>query len=784
MKFSANWLRVFVPGLEASGREIGQQITLKTAECDGVEEHGPHFRNVCAAKVLSVEPIPKSKNQKATVDTRRYGVKTVVCGAPNCKPNMITAYVPSGTMGLERKVISGIESDGMLASGAELGINRDDDGIMELWHLEPGMPIPGCIPDHIIEIDNKSLTHRPDLWGHFGMAREVAALFGKRLQDPVHTDGLPSRENLALQVEIEDYALCPRYTALVFENVQIGESPLWLQYRLESVGLNPINNIVDVTNYVMAELGQPTHAFDADLLEGKNIFVRKARVGERVLALNGEDYELDEQALVIANGHTLSDSKAEAIAGVIGGRPTGIHPATKRVVLESANFQAGAIRKTSTRLKIRTDASMRFEKAQDPHNTLRALARCMDLFEIVSPGIKLVGGLIDNCSPLVAMAPIELDLDWLDRKIGRVVDPDEVNRILTSLEFGVTETAPRTLTVTVPSWRATKDISQPVDLVEEIGRMIGYSSIPPLPPMVPTAVPQPSPQREYFHQLRAQAAAQGFTEVYNYSFLSDKQVTDLGLDPAAHVRVLNPIASDQALMRTSLIPGGLKNLQDNARYFPEFRLFEIGNEIHKRTTGLPNEVPHLAAACYAKDGDGQAGLFELKRLAECLAGTVSITPTEPRGFEHPARTFTVSANGQEIGRLFEFHPNAFETKGEGRAAVLDLDLQALEAARPKQHRYQALRRFPSSAFDLSILAAMREPVGKLEAMIQQQTGPELLAVEFVRQYTGAPLPADRKSVSYRVTVGAEDRTLSSDDIGAIRTRLIEALQTAGYELRV
>jgi phenylalanyl-tRNA synthetase beta chain len=384
----------------------------------------------------------------------------------------------------------------------------------------------------------------------------------------------------------------------------------------------------------------------------------------------------------------------------------------------------------------------------------------------------------------VAQAPIELDLDWLDRKIGRAVDPAEVHSILTSLAFGVTEPAPRMLTVTVPSWRATKDISQPVDLVEEIGRMIGYSSIPPLPPMVPTAVPQPSPQREFIHQLRAQATAQGFTEVYNYSFLSDKQVTDLGLDVAAHVRVLNPIASDQALMRTSLIPGILKNLQDNARHFHEFRLFEIGNEILKKASGLPTEVPHLAAACYAKEGDGQGSLFELKRLAECLAGAVTIAAAEPRSFEHPARTFAVSANSHEVGRLFEFHPNAFETKGEGRGAVLDLDLHALETARPKQHRYQALRRFPSSAFDLSILAAMREPVGKLESLIHQRTGPELLAVEFVRQYMGAPLPEDRKSVSYRVTVGAEDRTLSSDEIGAIRSGLIEALQTAGYELRV
>jgi phenylalanyl-tRNA synthetase beta chain len=790
MKFSANWLRVYVPGLQASGREIGKEITLKTAECEGVEEYGAHFRNVCAAKVLTVEPIPKSKNQKATVDTRRYGVKTVVCGAPNCRPDIVTAYVPAGTMGIEKAVVSGIESDGMLASGAELGLNRDDDGIIELFHLEPGQPIPGCIPDHIIDIDNKSLTHRPDLWGHFGMAREVAATFGVRLQDPVDLGVVPpvaaeaADGKAPLRVAIEDYALCPRYSALVFENVQIGESPLWLQYRLESVGLNPINNIVDVTNYVMAELGQPTHAFDADLLEGRNIYVRRARAGEKIHALNEEVYDLDEQALVIANGPSSEESKAEAIAGVIGGRPTGIHAGTTRVVLESANFQAASIRKTSTRLKVRTDASMRFEKAQDPHNTLRALARCMDLFALVSPGIKLAGGLVDNAAPLADPKVITLDLDWLDRKIGKRVEPQEVRRILEALQFTVSEVGPRSFRVTVPSWRATKDISLPVDLVEEIGRMIGYDSITPVPPMVPTAVPPPSAQRAFFHTLRSEAAAQGFTEVYHYSFLSDEQVIALGLDPAAHVRVLNPIASDQALMRTTLVPGILKNIQSNARHLGDFRLFEIGQEIHKQAEGLPRETPHLTAAIYSREGDGEPGLFELKRLAECLAGPVETAAVEANAYEHPKRTFSLSAGGCAIGRLFEFHPNVDLGPGEGRASVLDLDLNALEELRGLEHRYQPLRRFPESAFDLSVVCALREPVSAIEAQLRTHGGEHLVAIEFVRQYSGPPLEEGRKSVSYRVTVGAADRTLSSDEIAGIRDGLIDGLRASGYELRV
>ena len=252
-------------------------ITLKTAECEGVEEVGALLAQACEARVVTVEPI--GKNVKAVVATESYGIKTVVCGAPNCRPGLKTVYAPLG-----KKTIEGVESDGMLCSASELGINRDHAGIVELAER---MDLK---PDWIIEVDNNSLTHRPDLWGHYGMAREVAAITGKRLVDPVRETLLL---NPQIKVTIEDYDLCPRYSALVFENVTVQPSPLWLQYRLEAIGLNPISNIVDVTNFVMAELSQPMHAFDADKLHGGQIIVRKAHPGEKMAALNGEAYELD-----------------------------------------------------------------------------------------------------------------------------------------------------------------------------------------------------------------------------------------------------------------------------------------------------------------------------------------------------------------------------------------------------------------------------------------------------------------------------------------------------------
>ena len=765
MKFSYSWLREFVEGLDTAPQALERLITMKTAECEGVERVGALLADACAARIESIEIIENSRNVIAVVDAGRYGRKTLMCGAPNCLPGRIAAYVPIG-----KKTIQGVESDGMLASGEELGINRDHSGILEL-DSQVGAPVPGCGPDSVIEIDNKSLTHRPDLWGHYGMAREVSAITARPLRDPVKLSLIPAGKAV-IQVEIEDLDLCPRYSALVFENVTVRPSPLWLQYRLTAIGLNPINNIVDLSNYIMAELAQPMHAFDHALLKGATIFARPARAGERIMALNDEEYELTPANLVIADGRGPI-----AIAGVIGGRDSAISEATTRIVLESANFQASSVRKTSSALKIRTDASMRFEKAQDPVNTVRALARAVELLVEVSPGARLVGGLADRKKEFAAPPPIRLDIDWLQRKLGREIVPDEVCAILQRLQFGVSELAGRVFSVTAPSWRATKDIGIPDDLVEEVGRMIGYDSIEPRPPAVLSTVPPDSGERLFHRDLRRMLVAQGFTEVHNYSFLSEEQVRKFGFDAARHVKVLNPIAADQSLMRASLLPGVYKNIVENAKHFPEFRLFEIGREIHKRAEGLPDEAPHLMAAIYRKDG-GDAGLLEMKRVAECVAPGATARPVSALEYEHPARAAEIIWNGKTVGRLFELHSSFIE----GRAAVLDLDILRLPVRRDV--KYRPIRRYPSSAFDLSVIAGARELVGDLQAKLREFAGALIEDIEYLRQYTGEQLPTGTKSVSFRLTVGAADRTLSADDVSAVRAAMIEGMRGLGYELRV
>jgi phenylalanyl-tRNA synthetase beta chain len=765
MKFSYNWIREFVDGLDIPAEALERQITTRTAECEGVENVGVLLAGAVPARVESVKPVAGSNHlSTAVVSAGRYGTKTVVCGAPNCRAGITTVYVPLGL-----KTIAGVASDGMLASAAELEIAKDHAGIIELDDSEE---LPR--PDSIIEIDNKSITHRPDLWGHYGMAREVAAITRKTLRDRVKADLLPSLGGAPIEIEIEDLVLCPRYSALVFENVTVQPSPLWMQARLTAIGLNPINNIVDVTNFIMAELAQPMHAFDRAKLSGNTIRVRPATQGERVKALNKEEYALTPANLVIADA-----SAAIAIAGVIGGDDSAISESTKSIVFESANFNAASVRKTSAVLKLRTDASMRFEKSQDPETTVRGLARAIELLSLVSPGIRVVGGLADRRAEPRRQSPINLNLDWLGRKLGRTLEIAEVRRILESLQFDCDEREEKTLLVTTPSWRATKDIALPEDLVEEVGRMIGYESITPVPPLVPCAPAYDPPEREFLRGVKRAIAAQGFTEVSNYSFISEEEARRFGFAVEDHVRVLNPIAAGQELMRTSLLPGIYGTILENAKHLDEFRIFETGHEIHKGSGPMPDESPHLMAALFSK-GDGISEFIELKRAAECLAPGAHVRPEAPRVWEHSARCAAISWNGKEIGRIGELYPSLLES---GRAVVLDIDLTLLRELTPERARYVRVRRFPTSAFDLSIIARERELAADLELEIRRFGGELTESVAYVREYRGAPLAQGMKSVSFRVVVGG-DKTLSSDEIAAIRNAIVEGLKSLGYELRV
>lgn len=787
MKFSYNWLKELIEGDLVPAKQLSDLITLHTAESEGVECRGECFESVVAARVTHVEPVPGSKIVKARVDAGVLGEKTVVCGAPNCRRGLLTAFVPAGTVAGGQEIretsIRGVLSEGMLASGAELGINRDHEGILNLEQfaeagaVKIGETLPGCEPDWIIEIDNKSLTHRPDLWGHHGMAREVAALTGTRLKGPSRLAYFP-QDWPPFKIEIEDPKLCPRYTGIIVENVKVGPSPLWLQNRLSNAGVNPINNIVDITNFVLLELGQPMHAFDTEKLHGDTIFVRSAAEGEQCTALNGETYTLNPSNLVIAD-----TEGTVAIAGVIGGQDSAITSATTRILLESANFNASSVRRTSSALRLRTDASIRFEKAQDPEKTATGISRALALLLAMCPKARVCGGIADEYTPLPKPAPILLQHDWLERKLGRTIEIGEVRRILESIGFGVEPDGAEALKVTVPSWRATKDISLKDDLVEEVGRMVGYASITPRPPLTPAVVPHENQERRQHQRMRQILSALGCTEVFNYSFVTAALGAVFGYAPEAMLRIANPITEDLAFMRPSLLPGILENCRDNLRHFERFRFFEIGREIHKREGDLPEEVNHLAVCVCTKPGpddDGARNLFELKRLARHLCDGARIEPEAGLVYEHPFRAARIDWEGESIGRLFEFHPELVE----GRAAVLYLNLDQVLRLAPAPRKYTPLRRFPTSSFDLSVVVDRREHSAAIQDAMRRYAGERLVAVYFVRSYEGAPLAEGRKSLSYRLVVGALDHTLSNDELTGIRQRVIEGLEREGRELRL
>jgi phenylalanyl-tRNA synthetase beta chain len=684
MKFSYTWLRELVPGLKMDVTTLAQQITMKTAECEGVHDPGA-FPGASVAAVASAE-------------------------------------------------------------------NSE--------------------PDSIIEIDNKSLTNRPDLWGHLGMAREVAAIAGLSVADPV--EDLPAAASKGdLSITIEDAALCARFSGQRVENVKVAPSPLWMQYRLNSLGVNPINNLVDVTNYVLCELGQPMHAYDADLL-GDTIIVRAAHKGESILALNGEKYGLSPEDIVIADAY-----KPVGIAGIIGGNDTAIRATTKRIVLEAASFPAAPVRKSSSRLKLRTDASMRFEKGQDPENTVRALARAVELLQLISPGCEAAPP-IDVYARKSTPPKIQLDIDWAERKLGRKLSTEEVINIFKSLVFGVEQLDQRKLLLTVPSWRATKDISIPEDLVEEIGRMVGYASIVPQAPAVLAAPTARNLDHEQHRAIRAAMVGQGFTEVSNYSFISDVDAAMFGYSTDKLLQVANPIIADQKYMRPALLPGIRRNLADNSRYFTDFRLFEIGRAYSKTADGVPKERTHLMAAIFSREGreTNGANLLELKRVTLYVAANGKVVPAKAHSKTmHPERTAHVEVGGQRVGNLYELHPGLLD---RGRAAILDLDLDALQALPSQRQAYRPLRRFPTSSFDLSIVAPAHTLVADLENKLHHLAGDGLVSLQFLLIF---PLPPDKKSVSFRLTLGADDRTLTADEVTRTRERVVEGLKSAGYDLR-
>lgn len=803
MKISYRWLNRHVDLAGVSPERVAELLTLHTAEVDSVTRFAPALDAVTVGHVHSRARHPDAdKLSVCQVDLGTGQLAQIVCGAPNVAQGQKVAVATPGSVlpgdfKIKVSKIRGQESQGMICSERELGLGEEHDGI---WVLPSdaalGQPVAKALglEDWIIEIDNKSLTHRPDLWGHRGIARELAALLGKKLL-PLPT-GLPKpKGNRTVGVRI-DTPGCLRYVALPVAGVVNGRSPDWLRHFLLAAGQRPIDLLVDVSNFAMLDLGQPNHFFDGAAVGEAGIVVREARENERFTTLDGQQRNLVAGDLLIAAGdHPV------ALAGVMGGAESKVTEQTSQLVLELATFRATPVRKTSQRLALRSESSARFEKSLDPALIDETGPAILALLAELSPGAHLAGPAAEAGDWRREPIRVALRPDRVRDVLGKAVPDDTQRSVLEHLGFGV-DGSGSTWTVTVPSWRATKDVSIEEDLIEEIGRTVGYASLGEAALVADLAPAPRDERRELVRALENRlAGAARFHQVETYSFLPDALARHLGIADLPHVQVQNPIAEGWQRMRRSVAPSLVGLLPDNLRQRSEVRLFEIGKGYLPEVpsaAGEPKEVHELALVLAApkRASAGETALLgslaRLRGAMEALtAAAGAAVPTWARAdqtpgfvapaYAHPARAAVLGAG---LGWAAELHPAVARDLGiEGDAAVAVLDLGALLALDRPGVRHRALPKFPGLTLDVALLIPDEVAAGELTDWIRT-SGKGLVAdVRLFDLFRGGSLAAGTKSLAFHVTLQAEDRTLGEADQQKFLDRLARAAEARGGKLR-
>lgn len=778
--------------------EIGAKLTMSTAEIDGIEHSFEHLKTIIAAKILKVDRHPNAdKLTLVDLDTGS-GQTRVVCGAPNHKEGDIVPLALPGTKFaadfiIQKSKIRGEESNGMLCSARELKFSEDHGGILILpTDTKLGVPMSEIFTgkcDVLFEIDNKSVTHRPDLWGHLGFARELGAIFGRKVTSPVKTDLINECKGTEpLTITIENPDIAPRYCGLAIKNIKIQESPDWLKARVEAIGNRPISNIVDITNYVMAELGEPLHAFDKKKLNGTNIIVRLAKPGETLTTLDGIAHELNTEDIVIAD-----KSGPIALAGVMGGGNSEIDDNTTEIILEAANFNPVNIRKSAQRHQSRTDAAMRFEKSLDPEICPSALLRCYELIKQVCPGAVAVSTLADSYPKKFPVIAIDIDMNDIRAKLGAPLTDEKITGIISSLGFTIKQSGTK-LSITVPSYRATKDISIAADIVEEVGRIYGYDNIPHEAPLIPCAPPNPNPRRLFERKVKEILSRDHrMIEVSNYSFVGEDLLNKLGVNEDKELRLRNALASNQDRLRRSLVPNFITNIEFNGRFNESFRIFEHGRAYFKKSRtdkDLVTENFRITGGVYEKTSSAPM-FYAVKEIVVNLIEQLKLKSVRYDAatdklpvYAHPARSLKLIVDGKEAGIIFELHPSTksvFEIKGE--CAMFDLDMDILLAASRIDAKFAELPKFPDVPFEISVLADKNDYAADIEKLIEKSSKEFIRDISVFSVYEGAPVPDGKKSVSFRIVFASQEATLTSAQIETLQKSVIDALSKKGYTLR-
>ena len=802
MLVSLKWLRHYVDlpdDLDVDA--FAERLTMASAEVEGIERIGDWDRElVTVAEVLSIDPHPNADRLKlATVEYGAGEPRTVVCGAPNVAAGQRVAFAREGAelidprngerSTLKPATIRGVESAGMVLSERELGLSEAHEGILELPADAPvGRPLADYLGDVVLDVH--TWPNRADMMNMVGIARETAAITGAPITGdtvrPHHSDYTEGNADVndAAAVAIDAPDLCARYTATVVEGLRVGPSPQWMQERLRAAGQRPINNVVDVTNYVMLELGNPLHAFDADEIHGM-IVVRLAREGERLTTLDAEDRELAADTLLITD-----DSGPIALAGVMGGLDSEVAEGTTRVLLEAAQFDPSSIRRTSTRLRLRSEASSRFERGLAPELAARASRRATQLLVEVCGGTAR-HGMVDVYPRPQPEARVTLTRDRLDTVLGFHVPDDEVAAALGALGFTVeTADGSASFEVTAPWWRT--DIAIADDLAEEVVRIAGYDRLPATTVRGRVPPHEPAPEHELREGVRRALAAAGLQETISYSLTTEDVLRRVqpsaDMDANPPLRLRNTLSSDHEVLRTSLRHSLLEVVDRNLRAgAEEIAIFEIGRAYAPRRGEdgpLPDEREVVTGALCGGDRDRWGSpldrpldFFDAKGVIEELGARLAIdfeyAPHEEHGLQ-AGRCARLSVGGAPVGVLGEMHPDTLEAFGVERpVALFELDLAALLAAMPERRGVEPVSRFPAVEQDLALVVDEDVAAGELRSRIEQS---RLVAEARVFDvYRGEQLPAGKKSIAFAIRYQALDRTLTTEDANREQGRLVNRL---------
>ncbi len=802
MKISVNWLKNYVNiPTDTDFHQFGELFTVRTAEVEEVIDLAKEYDKMVVGNIETIKPHPDA--DKLQITTTNVGSETlqIVCGARNIfEGQTVAVALPEAwvrwhgegdPVELKPTKIRGVESFGMICAAEEIGLKSNEDGIMDLSYLKnikPGTPLAEALGknDIIIDIENKTLTHRPDLWGHYGIAREVAAITNEKLK-PVETHQKYPSSKAPISVEVTAKDLCRRYLAVTIDNIKVEPSPDWLRTALENTGNKSINNIVDATNFVMLELGNPLHAFDTTKIKD-TIIVRTAKKGEKLETLNEGERELDDTMLVIAD-----KEKPMALAGIMGGLDSGITENTTSITLEAANFDPVNVRKTSVKTGIRTESLQRFEKNLDPLLAEQAMDRIVKIILDLCPSAQINGQKIDINNYQYKKKSIALNLNKVNSKIGVAIPAQEIQDALEKLEFKV-KPGKASLKVDIPSFRATKDIDHQDDLIEEIARMYGYERIPGKLPEISLRPGRPNHERFEKYTIRNIIALEhGFHECLNYSFYSQKTLQNAHLDETQHLKVRNYLSEEQTHLRTTLLPLLLTNARENLKHQDGFRLFEIGRTFHYINEYFPREEKHLAGLIVKPKKDKTESFYEVKSVVEGLLNRLDINSLKFQhaqtelAYAHPNRhaTWLDHKSKQEIIHIFDLHPLIAKNFGlqDHRISCFEINYTLLHALPRSDRKYKEIPRFPGIEIDISVLVPKNLEYAEIEKQVRHADQNLINKITLFDLYQGSNIPQDQKSLAFKVTLLSPDRTLTDAEMKAIQQKIFQNLAKIGGQVR-